>query len=138
MKWCLLYHLPHPQELLFSPTQKLSFKRMVKKSIINYWEILLRAEASSKSSLQFFNPSYMSIASPHPVLTTAGSYPSKKAMTTVQAVMMSGRYRTDALCSHWFKNKSGLCLLFDQCVNMVEDINHILRICKTTWKLRQK
>ena len=77
----------------------------------------------------------MSIASPHPVLTTAGSSPSKIAMATVQVVMMSGRYRTESLCSHWSKNKSGVCLLYS---NMVEDLNHILRTCNTLTMHRDK
>ena len=36
---------------------------------------------------------------------------------------------TEALCSHWSKNKRGVCLLSDSCSNTVDDINHILTSC---------
>ena len=43
--------------------------------------------------------------------------------------MLSWRYRTKALCSHWSKNKGGVCLLSDSCSNIWDDINHILTSC---------
>ena len=57
------------------------------------------------SSLIFFSPSFMSITKPHPLWQTAGSSPTKVSMATVQAQMLSGRYRTEALCSHWSKKQ---------------------------------
>ena len=71
----------------------------------------------------------MSLASTHPIFTTAGSSPAKVAMATVQAVMASGRYRTEALCSHWSKNKRGVCLLSDLCSDTIDDISHITTTC---------
>ena len=53
----------------------------------------------------------MSLKTKHPLWTTAGCSPVKVVMATVQAQMLSGRYRTDYLCRHWSKNKSGCCLL---------------------------
>ena len=129
-KWCLLYDLPHPQVLLSAPPlTKETFKSNVRKKVISYWENLLRGEAAPKPSLLSFRPSFMSLASTHPIFTTAGSSPPKVAMASVQAVMLSGRYRTEALCSHWSKNKSGVCLLSDSCSNTVDDITHILTSC---------
>ena len=62
------------------------------------------------------------------MFTSAGSSPSKVAMATVQATMMSGWYRTEALCSHW-SNRSGKCLLSEVCLDLTEDIPHILTQC---------
>ena len=70
----------------------------------------------------------MSITSCHPVFTSAGSSPSKVAMATVQATMISGRYRTEVLCSHW-TNRSGKCLLSEDCLDQLEDIPLILTQC---------
>ena len=128
-KWCLLYDLPHPQILLSAPLTKETFKSIVRKKVISYWENLLRCEAAPKPSLLSFNPSFMSLVSTHPIFTTAGSSPPKVAMASVQAVMLSGRYRTEALCSHWSKNKRGVCLLSEACSDTEDDINHILTIC---------
>ena len=129
-KWCVLYGLPHPLDFLNSPTNKATFKTYVKKRVIDYWESVLREEAALLPSLSSFRPAFMSLSTPHPVWTTAGSSPANVAMATVQSVMLSGRYYTEALCSHWSKNKKGLCLLSPMvCRDTVEDIRHILQIC---------
>ena len=135
---CLLYLLPHPIELLSSRKTKSSYKLMVKKRVIDYWEKELRKEAQALPSLLFFKPSYMSLTSPHPIWLTAGSSPSKVAMATVQSLFLSGRYRTGKLCSHWAKNKTGACLLSADCSGILEDIPHILASCHGLIKTRDK
>ena len=136
-KLCVLYALPHPLDLLTSPPTKPVFKTMVKKRVIDYWESVLRSEAAALPSLVIFKPAFMSLTTPHPLWTTAGSSPANVLMATVQAVMVSGRYRTEALCSHWSKNKKGVCLLSDGCSNMLEDLTHILQICPALSRFRQ-
>ena len=130
--------MPHPQDLLIDPPTKLAFRNLVRKKVISYWEKLLRAEAAPKPSLLFFRPSFMSLASTHPIFTTAGSSPAKVAMASVQSVMASGRYRTEALCSHWSKNKKGVCLLSDQCSDTVDDIPHIITSCPALENTRNR
>ena len=129
---CLQYSLPHPLTLLQSTLSKDQFKSMVKKSVINYWEIKLRAEAASLPSLEYFHPQYMSLMSPHPVWTTAGPLSYHVAMSTVQATMISGRYRTEMLCSNWSPNSSGHCQAPScQGLNLPEDLHHILAVCSS-------
>ena len=110
---------------------KTSFKLLVRKKVINFWEIKLRAEAdsSSRSSLQYFHPEYHSLSKPHPLWTTAGASPYQVAKATIQAKMLSGRYRTEKLSRFWFKNKGGYCLL-PSCsgFKVEEDLEHILAI----------
>ena len=134
---CLQYDLPHPSVLLSSQLTKQTYKNLVKKHVINYWELKLRYESSKLSSLEFFHPQYFSLASPHPIWTTTGHSPTKVSMATVQAQMLSGRYRTEALCSNWSKNTSGHCLLSPSC-QIVEDITHILKCCKALSPTREK
>ena len=69
----------------------------------------------------------MSLLSPHPIWVTAGSSPTKVAMATQQARLLSGRYRTEALASHW-THSSGTCSLSLSCAT-VEDIDHFLKHC---------
>ena len=135
---CLQYHLPHPLEQLKSPLQKTQYRNTTKKQVISYWESVLRTEASSLESLSFFNPNFMSLMTPHPLWTTAGSSPSKIAMATIQAKMMSGRYRTERLCRHWSKNEDGFCLLSPSCSKIIEDIPHILSTCTALTATREK
>ena len=61
---------------------------------------MLREEASVLSS-SFFNPSFMSLQRSHPIWLTAGHSPFKVAMATIQAKMLSGRYRCGYLTRHW-------------------------------------
>ena len=136
---CEQYGLPQPLQLLQCPLPKMSFKRLVKKRVTDYWEQLLRAEAADPrySSLLFFNPRFMSLSSPHPIWTTAGSSPAQVAMATVQAQMLSGRYRSESLCRHWSKNRNGFCLL-PGCEGLVEDLPHILSSCSGLASIREK
>ena len=59
-------------------------------------------------------------------------------MVTIQARMISGRYRSKSLCRHWSKIKEGLCLLSPSCVNQIEDIPHILSACSGLSSIREK
>ena len=135
---CLSYSLPHPLVLLTNPLTKQQFKKITKSAVVDYWEQKLRAEATNLSSLQFFSPSFMTLVSPHPIWTTAGSSPSKVAMATVQALMLSGRYRTQKLCSHWSQQTSGYCLLAKTCSTSIEDLPHILSKCDGLLPIREK
>ena len=95
---CLVYQLPHPLVILTTPSTKQAFKNLVKKHVVNYWEMKLRMMASPLSSLKYFKPSFMSLTRPHPLFTTEGSSPYEVAKARVQALLLSGRYRTEVLC----------------------------------------
>ena len=125
------YQLGQPLDLLCSPLPKEVFKRLVKKKVLNYWEQHLRAdlEDSHYSSLTFFKPQFMSLTSPHPLWSSAGSSPANIVMATIQARLVSGRFRTERLCRHWSKNKQGICLLSPGCHDISEDVPHILQGC---------
>ena len=135
---CLRYGLPHPLVLLQNPLSKDDFKKLIKQHVINYWELVLRSEAALLPSLKYFHSSYMSLTKPHPIWTSAGSSPAKIAMATVQARMLSGRYRTELLCSHWSNNKSGKCLISENCLDTTEDLEHILVSCDALHPTRLK
>ena len=120
---CLQYNLPHLLSILSSPLSKDSWKKLYKKHIINYWEIVLRDEASKLTSLEFFKPKFMSLMTPHPVFATAGSSPYEVCKAHAQALFLSGRYRTELLCKHWSENSGGFCRM-PSCKgqNLVEDV----------------
>ena len=129
---CLKYLLPHPLNLLSptSPHSKEAFKSIVRKHVLNYWETNLREEASNLKSLRFFKPEFLSLAKPHPIFISAGSSSYEVSKATIQALFMSGRYRTEKLSRHWSTNPEGYC----QCpsclgLQVVEDEEHILLHC---------
>ena len=51
----------------------------------------------------------MSLCKPHPIWTSAGSSPYEVRKATIQARMLSGRYRTCWLRRHWSGDQSGTC-----------------------------
>ena len=129
---CLQYGLPHPLFLLQYPGTKESFKNLTKKHIMDYWEIHLRQYAQSLSSLEYFHPNFMSLATPHPIWTTAGSSSYQISMASIQAIMLSGRYRTELLCSNWSSDTDGNCQA-PSCKGSAqpEDLRHILAVCNS-------
>ena len=138
---CLLYGLPHPLQLLQAPYTKTTYKSLVKKHVIDHWEVKLRDAASSPryTSLTFFRPQFMSLCHPHPMLTTAGVSPYAVSMSTVQSIMLSGRYRTEELLSHWSESRSKFCKT-PSCFGRShsEDLPHILAFCPSLASTRRK
>ena len=73
-------------------------------------------------SLKYFQPKFMSVLKPHPILTTAGhSYDINKMV--VQLRMLSGRYRAGCLTKHFSLANTGICEL---CGLEVKDLAHLL------------
>ena len=136
---CLRYQLPHPLTFLTSPLSKDAFKRMIKKNVVNYWELKLRDDAAPLKSLKYFKPQFMSLSKPHPIFSTAGSSPYEVVKACTQARLLSGRYRTELLSSHWSSNPGGYCLC-PSCDGLFipEDIEHIFLHCDSlgTTRLR--
>ena len=90
----------------------IGFEFFVVENLIFISLILQGQEASSKDSLLFFNPNFMSISRPHPLWTSCSSNPFEVNKAIVQASFLSGRYTTDYLARHWnHSNPAGYCLL---------------------------
>ena len=51
--------------------------------------------------------------------------------------MLSGRYRTEALASHWSQNLLGFCLT-GTCKEVNEDLHHILLVCPSYQHIRDR
>ena len=122
--------------MLEHPMGKTEFKRLVKSKFLSYWEIVLREEAFHLKSLCYFQPQFMSLSKPHPLWLTAGHSPRKVSMALIQAIMLSGRYRSNSLKRHWSKTNDGACTLTPECSNVVEDIHHIIAFCPALKEVR--
>ena len=108
----------------------------MKKNVISYWENVLRQEAGKLKSLTYFKSQFMSLIKPHPLWETAGHSPIKVAMATVQALLLSGRYRCGQLTRHWSVG-DGSCTMSSSCSGILEDIPHIILWCPSLTKIRQ-
>lgn len=109
---CVKYNLPSPLFLLSHTPSKTSFKSLVRRKVIDFWQTKLRDDSSSKPSLLYFKPQFMSLQAPHPLWTTSKQNPFEINKSLVVAKMLSGQYRSDWHCRHWSKiNKDGFCPL---------------------------
>ena len=139
---CIKYALPSPLFLLSHPPPKSSFKNLVKKRIVDFWQEKYRTEQtpdteSYKPSLKYFQPQFMSLLKPHPLWTTCKSNPFEVNKSVVVARLLSGRYRSDWHCRHWsLTNKEGHCLLCPG-ENLPGDIEHLLVNCRALEDKRQ-
>ena len=119
------YSLPDPLQILVSPPPKLQFKGKVKSAIKEYWHATLVSQAASLPSLRYLRLPFLPLgAGPHPVWWTCGSSSSAVRAATVQAKMLSGRYRSCWLRRHW-TGESGACRL-PGCGQVPGDVAHLL------------
>ena len=134
---CKDYKLPDPLLVLQSPPGVYYWKNLTKSKVLDWWQIKLRGEADHLDSLEYFKPSFMSLSTPHPLWTSAGS-PFEVSKAVVSARMLSGRYRTDRLARHWTpSNPNGLCRL-PGCEGHEGTLQHILLQCSALTEARLK
>ena len=136
---CILYRLPHPLDLLSDPPTKSRFNSLVKSSITDYWEVLLRSKVALLTSTPYFRADFMSLSSPHPIWTSCGSNPFECHKAVIAARMLSGRYLTDKLQRHWTDNKAGNCIL-PACLPSLSEgsLEHLLLHCQALNHTRTK
>ena len=80
--------------------------------MVDFWQTKFRDVASSKPSLTYFKPQFMTLQTPHPLWTTSKDNPFEINKSLVVAKMLSGQYRSDWHSRHWSKlNKDGFCPL---------------------------
>ena len=131
-----LYGLPHPLSVLVSPPSKSKFKSLAKSLVTDYWEKKLRQDISALPSLDYFRAEFSSLTSPHPITWTPASNPYEVTKAVVQAKMLSGRYRTAKLTSHW-TNRGSDCQA-PGCNGATETLEHILVSCPYYADTRQR
>ena len=131
-----MYNLPHPASIIESPPDRLQWKKLLKSKVVSYWEIVLREEVQSLKSLCYFKPEFMSLTQSHSLFFYAGHSPFNVAKASVQAIMLSGRYRCGSLTRYWDKS-DGVCRLSPHC-NELEDLTHILRGCFALRSMRNR
>ena len=127
----LQYSLPHPLLFLSNPPQKEVFKKLVKSKVTDYWENKLRMEASFLPSLEYFHPEFMSLSTPHKLLTSVGSKSYEVAKARIQLLCLANQYPSSKNTRHWStQNPDGLCS-FPVCQEqkLVESSEHILLCC---------
>ena len=96
---CVKYDLPHPLHLLDNPMPPEKFKLLCKQKVLEFWHQKLSDE-SLLSSLRYLQPRYLSLSDPHPIWTSLDGNPYQAKAAHIQALFLSGRYRTERMCRH--------------------------------------
>ena len=97
----------------------------MRRAVTAYWQSKLVTEAKALPSLEFLRPAFLTLGhGTHPLWTTCSSSSTAVRAATVQARMLSGRYRTDWLRRHWTR-ESGACRL-PSCDSTKGDLPHLL------------
>ena len=136
-KICTQYDLPSSLYLLSHPLSKGAFKSLVKRKIVEYWQALLRVEADSMRSMKYFKSELYSLTRCHYIWSTAASNPYECSKSTVLARMISGRFRSEALCRHWSTNRSGYCRA-PTCYQIYGTLEHLLVSCPALESVRER
>ena len=105
----LQYALPDPLVILKDPPSASSLKHKAQQKVLDYWQAKFRDDITRLDSLKMFKSEFMSLSHPHPIWTSAGSSPFETRKATVQARMLSGRYRTCWFRRHWSGDPAGQC-----------------------------
>ena len=127
---CLMYCLPHPITLLENPLPKSKFNDLCKQKVLQYWHRKLSLEVATLPSLHYLVPQFLPLSQPHPLWSSLDGNPYQTKAACIQALFLSGRYRTERLCRFWSHNKAGICLLpVCKNFNISEDLEHILLHC---------
>ena len=127
---CIKYQLPDALHLLSSPLPKEYFKKMCKLKVLEFWRGKLTHDASKLPSLRYLHTACLSLSFPHPIWTSLDGNPFHTRAASIQALFLSGRYRSEKLCRFWSSNKDGYCL-FEPCNSMkiLEGRKHVLIHC---------
>ena len=121
---CIEYSLPDIKYLLLNPLPKSNFKALIKKSVTAFWHQKLCNDVRNLPSLKFLRPAFLSLGGlPHLIWESCGSSPSAIRSATIQARLLSGRYRTDLLTSK-YSGECGSCSI-PGCLKWPADETHI-------------
>ena len=115
-----------------------SIETTVKKKLLTFWELKLHDDSDALRSLLFFQSRFMYLTKPHPLWSSCRSSPYRVSMATVQAQMLTSRYRVGALTRHWIKDYKGNCRLSTECLDSLEDLPHLLKWCPALHNTRHE
>ena len=137
---CLQYSLPHPLTILQKPFTKEVFKKLTKSKVTDFWEEKLRRESSFLPSLHYLCPEFLSLSTPHRILTCAGQKAYEVAKARIQLLFLANKYPCNQYTRHWSPhNPHGHCT-FQPCADnlKVESPEHILLHCPEYATIREK
>ena len=106
---CLQYNLHDPLLILSHPPTKGTWRSIVRRAVVTFWDNKLKTEASTLPSISHLRLSHMPPAIISPLITSCHGNPHEVRKATIQLRMLSGRYRTDWLRRHWSGESSGFC-----------------------------
>ena len=84
------YELPSPHDLISNPPEKAAWKKLVNKTINNYYVSKLLQESCGKSTLNFLNLTDAVVGNVHNIWATCGTQPFPVTMASLKANVAVG------------------------------------------------
>ena len=98
---CLQYGLQHPLLSLEHPLPPSRYKSVCKEKVYEYWHSKFALRCLDLSSLRYFQPYFLSLSRTHPIWSSLDGSPYQSKAAHVQALLLTGRYRTERLKRFW-------------------------------------
>ena len=130
------YQLPSPHFLLQHPPKQQTWKKIVKKYVLRFWENSLIEEATTKSSLAFLNTKALTISKLHHSIATVQPDTRDIPRCRIKLRMLTGTYVLQ-YNRHKF-NQHEVNPTCPLCEDGIEDQTHFIGTCKTLERDRKK
>jgi len=128
------YDLPSPHDLISNPPEKAAWKKLVSKTVNNYYVSKLLQESCGKSTLNFLNLTDTVVGNVHNIWASCGTQPFSVTMASLKAKIAVG-----ALVLQNNKSKfsaSAVSPICQICQTEPEDIIHFLTRCRELSQIR--
>lgn len=129
------YDLPSPYDLIFSPPEKETWKKIVNETVNKYHIQKLLEESHGKSTLQYLNLSDTVFGVVHNIWSSCGTQPFSVVMATLKAKIAVGALILQSNRSKFAADRTVLpiCQL---CMKEPEDAVHFLLLCGELMNVR--
>lgn len=128
------YDLPSPHDLISNSPEKAAWKKLVNKSVNNYYVSKLLKESYDKSTLNFLNLTDTVIGKVHNIWSTCGTQPFSVTMASMKAKVAVGVLILQNSKSKFSTSPvSPICQI---CHTEPEDVIHFLTKCRELHQIR--
>jgi hypothetical protein len=135
IKLCYKYKLPSPHEVILNPPTLAKWNRMVKWSVLSWWELSLCSEGKVKSTLLYMSFEKVSFSSPRSIWQAISPNIRSVARARIKARLLTGTYMLQDTRAKYDAKVAPTCSLCESDREMRE---HFLTACPATQMVRKR
>ena len=127
IKICHKYSLPSPHHVIVRPIQRRRWKKLVKDTVLRYWNTKLQTQAREKSTLRFLALNNVNVSTPSQVVSSIDPNTRDVQRGRTKIRMLTGTYLLQYNRAKFNQSEPDpTCLL---CKGAPEDLHHFISIC---------